>query len=112
VTSAEVAVELLVTGSPKQITMFRIDNSSDGQVRSLRLSGRIQSQHMRELQIQIESSSQKTALDLEDVKLVDRATVQFLGCCESKGLDLLNCPVYVREWIAREKHRSSVERRR
>jgi hypothetical protein len=107
-----VADELIVTGSLKQITMFRIDTSSDGQVRSLRLSGRIQSQHLRELELQIGSSSQKTALDLEDVKLVDRATVQFLSYCESKGLDLLNCPLYVREWILREKQRSSVEPRR
>ena len=67
--------------------------------------------HLRELRVQIESSSQRTMLDLEEVKLVDRATVQFLGCCESKGLDLLNCPLYVREWILREKHRSSVEPR-
>jgi hypothetical protein len=85
--------------------MLRIDRISDGQVTSLRLSGRIQSKDLRELRAQIESSDQKTTLDLEEVKLVDRAAVQFLGLCESNGIDLLNCPLYVREWILREKNR-------
>src|SRR5271157_4834452 len=100
-----VVVEVLATSSPRQITMLRIDKFSDGQITSIRLSGRIQSKHLRELQVQIESSTLKTMLDLEEVKLVDRATVQFLGCCESSGLGLLNCPLYVREWILREKNR-------
>jgi hypothetical protein len=39
------------------------------------------------------------------VKLVDRAAVQFLGHCESNGIELCNCPLYVREWILREKCR-------
>lgn len=91
--------------------MLRIDRISDGRVTSLRFSGRIQSKDLRELRAQIESSTQRTMLDLEEVKLVDRATVQFLGCCESNGIDLLNCPLHVREWILREKHRSSVEPR-
>jgi hypothetical protein len=85
--------------------MLRIDKFSDGQVTSLRLSGRIQSTHLRELQFQIEGCTQKTMLDLEELKLVDRAAVRFLGFCESNGLDLLNCPLYVREWIFREKNR-------
>jgi ABC-type transporter Mla MlaB component len=85
--------------------MLRIDKSSNGQVTFLRLSGRIQSEHLPELLLEIENCAQKTMLDLEGVSLVDRAAVQFLGCCESHGLDLLNCPLYVREWILREKNR-------
>jgi hypothetical protein len=42
---------------------------------------------------------------LEEVKLVDRAVVLFLGSCESNGIKLLNCPLYVREWNRREKKR-------
>jgi hypothetical protein len=83
--------------------MLRIDKFSDGQVSSLRLSGRIQSKHLRELQFQIETSTQKTILDLGEVRLVDRDVVQFLASCESNGIELLNCPLYVREWILMEK---------
>jgi hypothetical protein len=83
--------------------MLRIDKFSDGQVTSLRLSGRIQSRHLRELRDQIETSTPKTTLDLREVILVNRAVVQFLASCESNGIELLNCPLYVREWILREK---------
>jgi ABC-type transporter Mla MlaB component len=100
-----VVFDVLRAESSRQLTMLRIDKFSDGQVTTLRLSGRIQSKHLRELQFQIEGFTQKTMLDLEEVKLVDRATVQFLSQCESNGLDLLNCPLYVREWILRERNR-------
>ena len=43
------------------------------------------------------------ALDLEEVSLVDRETVIFLGVSETSGIELLNCPTYIREWIDREK---------
>jgi hypothetical protein len=92
--------------------MFRIDKASDGQFTSFRLSGRIESKHLPELLAQIESCTQKTKLNLEDVQLVDRAVVQFLIRCETSGIELLSCPLYVREWILREKNRGSVERRK
>jgi hypothetical protein len=31
--------------------------------------------------------------------------VRFLGRCESNGIELRNCPLYVQEWILREKDR-------
>jgi len=86
--------------------MLRIDSCSDGQATFLQLSGRIQSERLRELQVQInESCTQRTVLDLEEVKLVDRVAVRFLGHCESHGIELLNCPLYIKEWILREKGR-------
>jgi hypothetical protein len=39
------------------------------------------------------------ALDLEEVKLVDREAVRFLAACEARGIQLRNCPSYIREWI-------------
>jgi len=85
--------------------MLRIDKSSNGHVTLFRLSGRIQSEHLPELQRQIERCARKTVLNLEEVKLVDLATVQFLSLCESNGVELLNCPLYVREWIFQERNR-------
>ena len=82
--------------------MWKIEKCSDGQVTILRISGRIQSAYLRELQTEVERCTQKTILDLEDVTLVDRAAVQFLGLCESNGVELRNCPLYVREWILGE----------
>ncbi len=85
--------------------MLRIDKCSDGQATIVRLSGRIQSEHLRLLRVQIESCTQKTIVNLEEVALVDRAAVRFLGVFESNGIELLNCPLYIREWILREKNR-------
>jgi hypothetical protein len=42
-------------------------------------------------------------LDLRDVRLADRDEVKFLRDCEADGMQLENCPAYVREWMEREK---------
>ena len=42
-------------------------------------------------------------LDLRDVRLADRDAVTFLRVCEADGMELENCPAYVREWMDREK---------
>ena len=41
-------------------------------------------------------------LDLEEVTLVDVDVVRFLGMCEAKGVELVRCSPYIREWIFRE----------
>jgi len=40
--------------------------------------------------------------NIEEITLVDLDIVQLLARCEAKGLELLNCPPYIREWISRE----------
>lgn len=85
--------------------MLRIEKCSDGQTTILRLSGRIQSRDLRLLQVQIESCPQNTIVNLDEVELVDRAAVRFLSHCESNGIELRNCSLYVREWMLREKSR-------
>ena len=45
----------------------------------------------------------RIALDMTDVKLVDRNAVTFLAQCETRGIRLLHCPAYVREWIERAR---------
>ena len=42
-------------------------------------------------------------LDLTDVDLVDITVVQFLICVEDEGVELMECPLYVREWMTRER---------
>ena len=70
----------------------------------LALSGRIEGQHLAELQRLIEEdiSVHVVTLDLEEVRLVDCEVVGFLVRCEAAGIRLRNCPAYIREWIARE----------
>jgi hypothetical protein len=42
-------------------------------------------------------------LDLEEVTLVDAEVVRFLGICEAKGVELVHCSPYIREWVFRER---------
>ena len=77
----------------------------DGNVRIV-LSGRIEREHLAELQRVIDEDAphKLVTLDLEDVRLVDREAVGFLARCEGTGIRLKNCSPYVREWISREEN--------
>jgi len=83
--------------------MLRIERQSIGTSTKLRLSGRMQADGLSELRAEIEKCNPLPSLDLEEVALLDRDSVLFLIRCESEGVHLVNCPLYVQEWIAREK---------
>jgi hypothetical protein len=80
--------------------MLKIQKSADGR---FALIGRIEAQHLPELQALFEAEDQDVTLDLKEVNLVDREAVRFLARCEARGVRIDNCPAYVREWILREK---------
>jgi anti-anti-sigma regulatory factor len=83
--------------------VLRIEKVLREQLIILRLSGRIQSEHVEELKAQMEGLSQRVVLDLGDVKLVDRDAITFLAVCESNGVELRQCSPYIRDWIGRER---------
>lgn len=85
--------------------MFKIQRSANGKLVVFTLSGRINAAGVAELQklLESEAGDQSLLLDLKEVKLVDRDAISFLAGCEAKGVKLVNCPAYIREWIAREK---------
>jgi hypothetical protein len=65
------------------------------------LSGRIQEIHLAEIRelLKAEACLAAKALDLAEVELVDREAIEFLAMAESEGVELRNCPPYVRVWI-------------
>jgi anti-anti-sigma regulatory factor len=69
------------------------------------LSGRLQAKHLEELERQLECTRSRIALDLNGVTLVDVEIIRFLNACEKRGVELLNCWPYIREWMSREKGR-------
>ena len=83
--------------------MLRIEKDSDGGVTTLRLSGRIQSDCIPSIRSAMNGGCTHKILDLTEVTLVDIAVVRFLVTCENEGVELVQCPPYVREWIARER---------
>jgi hypothetical protein len=84
---------------------LRIQKSDEREVVAFALTGRIEQEYTVELQrlIDEEKDLHHVVLDLKEVKLVDRDSVQFLMRCERDGIKLVNCPAYIREWIARER---------
>lgn len=83
--------------------MLRIEKDSDGNVTRLRLSGRIQSDDIACIESEMSDGCVRKILDLSDVTLVDLAVVRFLIRCEDEDIELVQCPLYVREWMFRER---------
>ena len=69
----------------------------------LRVSGRLTGDHVNTLRTLLEQESSALTLDLKDVRLVDGEGVKLLAIYESNGVRIDNCPLYVREWIRRER---------
>jgi hypothetical protein len=101
------AREIRVAG-PYNRTDDSQDRGIEGSLRQglkvLTLIGRIQAQHIAELKelFEVEADHRRIVVDLREVRLADRETVQFLAECESSGIRLENCPAYIREWMERE----------
>jgi len=87
--------------------MLRIEKASDGCVSRLWLSGRIRSEHIACIRSAMSDSCRRKTLDLSEVKLVDIAVVRFLISCENEGIELVQCPPYVRVWMLRERAESA-----
>ena len=85
----------------------KIQKTANGGFVVFTLSGRIQVEHLEELQelFDSEPADHSIVLDLEEVRLVDRDAVKFLARCEADGTKLDNCRAYIREWIAKERNR-------
>jgi hypothetical protein len=92
--------------------MLKIQRSGHGKV-VFTLSGRIEADDVAELQrlLDLEVADHLLALDLQDVTLLDRDAVKFLARREADGIQLENCPAYIREWIERETDHKSRRKR-
>jgi anti-anti-sigma regulatory factor len=84
--------------------MLRITRAQNGEL-VFKLSGRMDAENVGELKALLspEASDGRTVLDLKDLTLVDQDVVRFLRRCETDGIQLRNCPAYIREWINQER---------
>lgn len=83
--------------------MLRVEKDSDGCTMRLLVSGRIQSDRIACIRSAMSGECARKILDLSEVTLVDAAAVHFLISCEKEGIELAECPPYVREWMVRER---------
>jgi anti-anti-sigma regulatory factor len=84
-------------------SMLRVRRSSNGEV-LFALSGRIDSEHVTELEslIRAEGSGLPIVIDLKDVTLAGEDGIIFLARCEAGSITLVNCPPYIRKWITKQ----------
>jgi len=83
---------------------YRIDRFISGDnLTVLRVSGDILGQDVDTLRNLLRQEAGALAIDLNNVSLVDREAVQLLVLTEDSGMELRNCPAYIREWVTRER---------
>ena len=77
-----------------------------------RVSGRIDGgdvELLQELTENEKTAKGRLALDLTEVTVVSLEAVRALTVAEANGIELRNCPAYVREWISRVRERGLPE---
>jgi hypothetical protein len=100
---------MMRTGKSSALSLkmsFRVERVvSEQDVIVMRVSGRIRAEDVLTLGELLGREKGKVVIDLTEVSLVDRETVKFLSVSEANGVELRNCPDYIREWVARERRR-------
>lgn len=67
------------------------------------LSGELRCAHLVDLHAELEDAGQPVTLDLDEVAVVDIDGVRLLNECRAKGIQVVNCSPYIREWMLQEK---------
>jgi hypothetical protein len=83
---------------------LRIERSARQASTVFVLSGRLEADHIEELEalFELQKDTPTIVLDLRELRLADRGAVKFLARCEAGGVRLENCPAYIREWMGKE----------
>lgn len=71
----------------------------------IRLSGEFRIAHLEQVKSETEQSESPVVLDLGEVDLIDLEGVCFLNACETKGISVVQCSPYIREWMLQERMR-------
>ena len=84
--------------------MLKIQRTANGDI-VFALSGRLGADSLSELSalLALESSTSAVTLELKDLVLVNRDAVGFLRACAEKGIELRNCPEYIRIWMESDR---------
>ena len=69
----------------------------------IELSGELRNEQLNDLHTEIERGGRSVTLDLDELNLVDIDAVRFLNACGARGVDVVNCSLYIREWMNQER---------
>jgi anti-anti-sigma regulatory factor len=84
--------------------MLKITRVQNGEA-VVKLIGRMDGEHVSDMErlLSEEASDRPLVLNLKDLTLVDQDAVSFLRRCETEGIQLRDCPAYIREWLNGER---------
>lgn len=78
----------------------------------VRLSGELRSADLYQVKTELQKCGAPAVLDLGEVNLADIEGVRFLNRCEAKGISVVHCSPYIREWMSRESEPLKKENKR
>lgn len=84
--------------------MLKIKRMSENNGTRIYLSGELRCAHLVDLHAEIEQVVQPVTLDIEEVEVVDIDGIRLLNECRARGIQVVNCSPYIREWMLQEKH--------
>lgn len=89
--------------------MLRIDTKPEatGTTVRLALAGRIHANSLGEIRRAIDRARRqrfrRVSLDLSEITLADKASIDFLTQQSREEIELINCPAYLAPWLERER---------
>jgi hypothetical protein len=83
--------------------MFKIVRAENPDAVVFFLSGRIDLEHIAQLQAAFEGETLAVHLDMREVIRVDREVVMTLARWGAEGIVFVNCPTYLSSWIRRAR---------
>lgn len=84
---------------------FRIDRLSTEHGLVLYISGQLTAEDLEVVRTALDPP-RIVAVELADVEVANRDAVKLLAQAEAEGIELRNCPAYIREWITYERESS------
>ena len=85
--------------------MIRITSSEEGSNKVVRIAGRIEEQHLAELQRLCSASGRTVAIDLSDLQSADSAGIQWLHYASRQGTAIVGASPYITLLIDRAAQR-------
>jgi hypothetical protein len=89
-------------GSEDNMTL-KIERFSEQHRARIRLIGELRREQLTDVRSEIERDCLHVILDLDELDLVDIHAVQFLNACEDQKVKVVNCALFIREWMFQER---------
>lgn len=82
---------------------LKIETIHEKQGTRVCLSGELRSPHLADVRAEIELAEHPASLDLDEVDIIDIDGICLLNECQARGIQVVNCSPYIREWMLQEK---------